>query len=259
MSQPLLRAFSQIEDRVRSASRISLFLDFDGTLSWIAAIPEEARLDQQTRDTLRKIARIDRIVATVISGRSIEDLYSRIRLDGLIYAGNHGFEIFGRQFRFVEPGAVAHREILGRLSQDLSEELEPVLGAHVEYKGYTATIHYRQVADRDVPKVERAVRSKVASFSAWFHVNSGKKIFEIVPRADWHKGMAVEWINEHLGARDGVLSIYLGDDTTDEDAFYMLSDEITIKVGDSASTCARYQLPDPDAVRQFLEWLAVAA
>jgi len=66
----------------------------------------------------------------------------------------------------------------------------------------------------------------------------------------------VKWINRHLGKNGEVLSIYFGDDTTDEDAFRVLPDAITVKVGGSRATHARYRLPDPAAVHQFLNWLA---
>lgn len=43
-----------------------------------------------------------RCFSTIISGRAVKDLYSRIRVEGIIYAGNHGLGIFGRNLRFVE-------------------------------------------------------------------------------------------------------------------------------------------------------------
>jgi trehalose-phosphatase len=64
----------------------------------------------------------------------------------------------------------------------------------------------------------------------------------------------VEWINGHLG-QNGILTVYLGDDTSDEDAFAVLPDAVTIKVGAASATCARYRLSDPAAVHQFLLWL----
>jgi trehalose 6-phosphate phosphatase len=256
MCQPLTNAFPSIEERLKSASRISLFLDFDGTLSWLAPDPDEARLEERTRETLLRIIQHNRIAATVISGRAIEDLYTRIRLDGLTYAGNHGLEIFGPQFCFVEPSAVTHRESLGRLAEDLAQELASIRGILVEFKGYTASVHYRRVSEADVPRVEQVVRSAVEPARAWCRIKPGNKVFDLVPRTAWHKGMAVQLINRSLAADGGILSLYFGDDCTDEDAFRLLPDAITVKVGDAVSTSARYQLPDPDAVSGFLEWLA---
>jgi trehalose 6-phosphate phosphatase len=51
-----------------------------------------------------------------------------------------------------------------------------------------------------------------------------------------------------------VLAIYIGDDTTDEEAFRALEGRgIGIYVGpESQTTAALYGLPDPDEVRKFL-------
>jgi len=92
MSQPPADVVSEIEARSRSASLISLFLDFDGTLVPISEDPAAPRLDPGAADTLHLLSSQNRFVTTIISGRAIEDLYTRIRLTGLIYAGNHCLE-----------------------------------------------------------------------------------------------------------------------------------------------------------------------
>jgi trehalose 6-phosphate phosphatase len=255
MPQPSADLVSEIQARARSACLISLFLDFDGTLVPISGDPAAPRLDPGAAATLQLLSSQDRLVTTIISGRAIEDLYTRIRLEGLIYAGNHGLEIFGRQFRFVEPVASARREALERLCEELVLEVRPFPGAIVEYKGLTAAVHYRMAAEADWTRIEQIVYAATARNGALFHVNPGRKVFDIVPRTNWHKGAAVEWINGHLGNRE-VLTVYLGDDTSDEDAFSVLPDAVTIKVGAPAATCARYGLAGPAAVHEFLLWLA---
>jgi len=48
----------------------------------------------------------------------------------------------------------------------------------------------------------------------------GKKVFEILPAIDWNKGKAVRWVMDSLGINWQDYSVvYIGDDTTDEDAF----------------------------------------
>jgi len=252
---PAAQLVSEVEDRIRSAHLISLFLDFDGTLVPIAPLPGVPQLDDETAGILKLLAHRDEIIATIISGRAIEDLYARIRLDRLIYAGNHGLEIFGRQLRFVEPVASAQREQLDRLCDELDLELTSISGAIVERKGLTGTVHYRLASQSGSAEIERIVFAGVARYGALFRVNPGAKIFDIVPRTNWHKGAAVKWINERLGVKD-FLTVYLGDDISDEDAFSVLPDSITVKVGDAPVTSARYQLPGPVAVREFLRWIA---
>src|ERR1700730_7487399 len=97
----LVQVVSEVKERINSAVCVSLFLDFDGTLVPIEADPGSPRLDPATAETLRLISDRDFLVTTIISGRAVEDLYTRFRLDGLIYAGNHGHEIFRRHRGFV--------------------------------------------------------------------------------------------------------------------------------------------------------------
>jgi trehalose-phosphatase len=255
MLQLTTRLVSEVEGRIRATKLISLFLDFDGTLAPITGDPGASRLDADTAATLKSLTGRNFLAMTIISGRAIEDLYARIRLEGVIYAGNHGLEIFGRELRFVEPLASARREALDRLCEELTLELRPVAGALVEFKGLTASVHYRLAADADRAAIQEAVYGATARLGDLFHVSPGRKIFDIVPRTNWHKGAAVQWINARLGVQD-LLTIYLGDDTTDEDAFCVLPDAVTIKVGDAPVTCARYQLPGPAEVHEFLKWLA---
>jgi trehalose 6-phosphate phosphatase len=256
MLQSTAPLIAEVEERIRSAKRISLFLDFDGTLVPITPDPATPQLDGETAATLKLLLSRSALVTTIISGRAVEDLYARIRLEGLIYAGNHGLEIFGRQLRFVEASASERQKGLARLCEELAEELRSVPGAIVEFKGLTASVHHRLATDADRVEIQRIVYSATARHGDLFRVNPGRKIFDIVPRTNWHKGAAVLWINKHLDTSDGLLTIYLGDDTSDEDAFSVLPDSITIKVGDAPVTCARYQLPDPVAVHEFLHWLA---
>jgi trehalose-phosphatase len=251
----LAQVVSEVRDRIGSGVCVSLFLDFDGTLVPIEADPTSPRLDPATAETLKLISSQDCLVTTIISGRAVEDLYTRIRLKGLIYAGNHGLEIFGRRLCFVESVASSRRKQLEKLCEQLNAQLQPIAGSLVEFKGLTASVHYRQVAELRHRTVERTVRMAVARTGGLFRLNPGRKVFEIMPDSGWHKGAAVRWINSHI--QEEVLSVYLGDDTSDEEAFRVLPDAITIKVGGAPITCARYQLPNPTAVHEFLLWLAI--
>jgi trehalose 6-phosphate phosphatase len=255
MSKMLAQLINEVKSPIQAANWVSLFLDFDGTLVPISQDPAEPRLNADTADTLKSIASQKFLTITIISGRAVEDLYGRIRLEGLIYAGNYGLEIFGRNLRFVEPLAWSRRDDLEALCETLAEELQAVPGAFVEYKGLTASVHYRRSAQADVAGIRATVRAAVARLGGLFQVNTGRKVLEIVPHTEWNKGAAAKWINRHLNETPG-LSIYVGDDTSDEAAFRALPDAITIKVGAAPATCARYQLPDPAAVHEFLLWLS---
>ena len=255
-TSPLVaQVISEVAKRAQSDSPFSLFLDFDGTLVPIAADPSIPQLDGTTTELLRRLSRKPSCVVSIISGRAIDDLYQRIGLDGLIYAGNHGLEIRGRDIEFVDSQAAGLRESLGQLSASLAAKLRSISGAFVEYKGLTASVHFRQVATGDLEHLADAVKHEVAMDSASFRLNAGRKVLEIVPRTSWHKGAAARWINRHLHLSEH-LSIYLGDDATDEDAFRTLTQAVTVKVGGSSLNGAKFQLPDPPAVHEFLAWMA---
>jgi len=109
----------------------------------------------------------------------------------------------------------------------------------------------------DPAKVEwvEAIVDEVAAGHPELRKSYGKKIFEIQPQMDWHKGKALLSLLRTLKLdRQDVLPIYIGDDVTDEDAFRALKGRgIGIVVWDKPyETAAAYSLKNPDEVREFL-------
>jgi trehalose-6-phosphatase len=94
----------------------------------LAQTPTVPQLDAEVAATLKLLTSRDRLVTTTISGRAIEDHYKRIRLPGLVHAGNHGLEILGPRFRLVEPLASDRRAALDRLCEALTLHLLPFPG-----------------------------------------------------------------------------------------------------------------------------------
>ena len=254
MSWPLFENLSEIGRRLKAAQHVLLFLDFDGTLAPIVERPEMARLSPETKNLLFRLSRRDDMTVALISGRSLSDIQERVGIENMIYAGNHGLEISGPKIHFVHSQAAAQQEPLRQLSELLSNKLRHIAGAKVELKGLTTSIHYRRVAPAEVNAVTQIVHTSVLRACHLFRLTAGKKVHEIRPRVDWHKGAAVRWIRERLGNPNS-LSIYLGDDTTDENAFVELQHGITVKIGISATTQARLHLADHLEVQKFLYWL----
>ncbi|HLQ76934.1 MAG TPA: trehalose-phosphatase, partial [Terriglobia bacterium] len=87
--QHLLReSLTEIRNRIEPASTVSLFLDFDGTLTPLIRNPEKVKLNTPTRNVLQDILGSRTIALHVISGRSLDDVVARVGLDGVTYAGN---------------------------------------------------------------------------------------------------------------------------------------------------------------------------
>lgn len=258
---------SPLDDWDRFTARLAgrrpvVFLDFDGTLAPIVERPQDAAIPDATRRAVERLAR--RVPVAVISGRGLDDVAGRVALPHLHYAGSHGFEIQspsagGEPERrgFGDP----FQPLIEEASRALHEDLAGVPGAQVEPKGRTVAVHYRRVAAADRPRVEEAVE-RVVERQPKLARHGGKKVYEIRPALDWHKGRAVTWLLDRLdpGSPDA-LPIYVGDDVTDEDAFAELEEHggVGIAVLDAPRpTRAAWSLRDPNEVRRFLERLSEA-
>lgn len=257
MSQHLLDCLADIEQRVRSEDRIIVLLDFDGTLTPIIEDPFLAHMSGETREVLKTLHRSGKVTVGIISGRCCADVESRVGIEGLIYAGNHGLEIRGASFAFHEPRAAALRGDLQTLYRAFMTSLHHIAGVLVENKGLTISVHYRQVSETDLREVEHNVRGVMARWGHLFRLTNGLKVFEIRPQVNWHKGAAVRWIRNRT--HSNALSMYIGDDVTDEDAFAALPDGITVQVGGLKDTLAAFHVAGPTEVYGFLrhvcEWV----
>src|SRR6185312_2526693 len=251
--QPLDVKPESWQQRVRSASSIGLFLDFDGTVSPIAETPLLAEIDPEIREIIGHLAAREDVHVSIVSGRSIDDVRTRAGVAGVIYAGNHGLEIESDTVCFREPQAESLRLELRALILQLELALSGTDGTLIEQKGLSASVHYRQVNEALHEWVRHTVQQTVER-SRSFSCRDGKMVVEVRPAIDWHKGHAVQWILDRV-LPPGALPIYIGDDATDEDAFFLLADGITIRVGEAAESYAAYSAPDLDAVRNFLSKL----
>jgi len=233
--------------------RLAIFLDYDGTLTPIVSRPDQATLSISTRQVLRELA--DLVPVAILSGRDLEDVRRLVDIDGIVYAGSHGFDIAGpRGLR--KQVATEFLSIIDLAEKELKEKLAGIPGALVERKRFSIAAHYRNVAGSDVSKVEQAV-NKVAADHGELRRIDNKKVYELQPNIDWNKGKAVLWLLQPLEL-EGVFPIYIGDDLTDEDVFRALKERgAGIVVNKQPRlTAARYALKDPVEVERFLRDLS---
>lgn len=260
-----------------SGRRLAIFLDYDGTLTPIVDDPDEALLPDATRETLRRLAR--RFPVAVVSGRDLADVRDRVGLEGLHYAGSHGFDIEGPDLR--RQRGEAYLPALDAAREELAERLADIPGARVERKRFAIAVHHRRTpAEREAEVAERV--AEVAAAHPELRRSAGKKVHELRPDVEWDKGRALLWLLDALDLEDeDVLPVYIGDDVTDEDAFRALRERaggpeprerdreggpepgdrggglalVVRGEDDRRSTLAGYALEDPEAVRRFLEML----
>jgi trehalose-phosphatase len=249
-------ALEHVEEITGRSDQLAVFLDYDGTLTAIVSDPKEALLSDSMRQTLRTLA--TQAPVAILSGRELEDVRKRVAIDGIVYAGSHGFDIAGpRRLRRQE--ATKFLPALDAAEKELREKLAGVAGALIERKRFSIAAHYRKVNESDFPILERVV-SEVAEQHRELRRMEGKKVYELLPCTDWDKGKAVLWLLENLGLEHGkVRPIYIGDDRTDEDAFRALGQcGAGILVSEQPRpTAASYSLKDPTEVERFLRELAL--
>lgn len=235
---------------------LAVFLDYDGTLTPIVGHPRDAWMSDATRAAVRALAA--RCPVAIISGRDRGDVEERVGLDGLVYAGNHGFDIAGRGHHRAFPEAEQARGEVDRAAAELDRHLGRIAGVLVEHKRFSVAVHYR-LADTPavIKQIEQAVDGILATTT--LRKRTGKKVFELEPAVDWDKGRALEWLLDVLQVDPAHhLVVYVGDDETDEDAFATLETTgIGVRVGEEISTSiADYRVADPEEVRALLDWLA---
>ncbi len=228
-----------------------IFLDYDGTLTPIVRRPEDAVLSPEMRLMLERLAW--EFPVAIVSGRDLNDLRDRVGIEGVTYAGSHGFQICGARIDDWEhPDAQSSLEALDKAEQSLSQRLEKLDGVQVERKRYAVAVHFRRAHADAVPEVENTVDSVVTECG--LRKTGGKKVFELRPTIDWDKGKALVKIASMMDLeQDDIFPIYIGDDTTDEDAFAVVKGwGAGIRVGGGEETKAGYTLDDVDAVEEFL-------
>ena len=258
---PLFRDHEQ-EIRGRLTGKApAVFLDYDGTLTPIFEDYTKALLADDMRAAVAALA--EHCKVAVISGRDLKMLRSFVQLDGVTYAGSHGFEIAGPGgvHDSLEKG-VEFLPVLDHAEERLRARLAGIAGHAVERKRFSIAVHFRRAAPGDESRIEAIVESVLSAFPG-LKKGLGKKVFELRPDIAWDKGRAVDWLLARLGAdRASVLPIYVGDDVTDEDAFRALAGRglnLVVQGSDDRLTAADYALADTDEVRRFLEYLTAIA
>jgi trehalose-phosphatase len=202
----MLRAVAATADTLleRLASdpgHAGLFLDFDGVLAPIVDRPDDASAPPETRAELRRL--VDRYaLVAIVSGRTSEDVRTRVGVDGIRYVGSHGLEL--------DPQAERWRKTLAAFAADA-----PWPPAQVEPKGLSVSFHYRDRPDergavRELENIAETARAEglVARF--------GRKILEVLPPTGSNKGTAIRHLLDEAGLDRALVA---GDDTTDLDSF----------------------------------------
>ena len=255
MTDHLFTKWASVARRVKRGERLAIFTDFDGTLTPIRKRASHAHLSARVRRALEQLTADGHLVA-VVSGRPLSDLQQRVGIDGVWYAGSHGYFLRAPDGGELSLLRVEERRLIVRVAHRLTMALGKFQGIEVEPKPGAIAVHFRAAT----PAMRRTVSdmvSLVAGVSPGLRVFPGHMVWEILPAGPVDKYLAARFIlraAHHHDPRSTSCPIYLGDDVSDEHVFARWTG-ISVRVSRRPKTAAKYFLRSPAEVADCLERL----
>jgi trehalose 6-phosphate phosphatase len=240
----------------------AIFTDIDGTISEIVPRPHEAEVDQEMRGILLEIQKRYKLLA-FITGRSVENARNMVDIEDALYIGNHGMEYLKGNQVIIDPEAAHYQSQIRNIEEVLKNKLN-MNGLILENKRISLAVHYRLIKEQEKAKATILKIINTLNLSPDLAVFPGRKIIEIKPTTGRNKGTIIREMVKKYGIKQ---LIYLGDDTTDQDAFkiirelnknsftgisiVVLSEETPQKVIEDAD----YSVGNIKELEDFFNWL----
>jgi trehalose-phosphatase len=246
----LFACWNRIRQRMVLAKRVTLLSDFDGTLVPLQRRPGDVRMPSSLRRLFRRLVR-GGIKVGIISGRAVQDVRKRVGMDGIWYAGSHGYFLTdprGRPLCLLPPETSSQMKRVSRL---LQWRFRCASGLEVEPKDGTVAVHYRRATNTERTWAYQ-VLCEVLAAQKHLRLMPGKKVWEVLPEGAVDKWRAVQVIlhREHFAPAEDLL-VYLGDDVTDAVVFRKMRG-LSVCVGEAIRTVADFYLESHLEVREFL-------
>jgi trehalose 6-phosphate phosphatase len=196
--------------------RAAVLLDIDGTLAPIVRHAADAHVPESTRAVLIEIARRYRLVGCV-SGRRAATARQIVAIGTIAYVGNHGGELLrpGATAAEVDPELAAWSARVREFAARVLTSEHQRIRVRSEDKDVIAAFHWRGAPDEDVAAAAVADIARLAKEEG-FIVHWGRKVLEVRPPIVLDKGLGIAAL---LRGSPVAEALYVGDDTTDLDAF----------------------------------------
>ncbi|KAJ8919101.1 hypothetical protein NQ315_012086 [Exocentrus adspersus] len=260
MSETACSSFDNYEEYltnyIGSSSELAVLLDYDGTLTPIVAHPDLAKIPEETKSVLQRLSKINGVFLAIISGRNVNNVKEMVGIGNITYAGNHGLEVLYPDGNlYIHQLPTEFDQAVTNLIKKLEEKVVKN-GAWIENKGASLTFHFRAVPENLRHEIEETAHKIIED--AGFKVGKAHCALEARPTVDWNKGkVALLILNKNYGEdwSRKVKVIFVGDDTTDEDAMKALKGSAaTFRVAASSNitTHAEKLLSSTEAVYEML-------
>jgi trehalose 6-phosphate phosphatase len=210
---------SSLERLRADPGRGAILTDVDGTLAPIVERPEQAAVPPRACDLLEALSRGFGVVGC-ISGRRALDARRLVGVEGIAYAGNHGFELLlpGDREPRLDPAIAGREHDAAEFLASRNGDRLGAVGLRREDKGPIQALHWRGAEDE---RAAEALAHEIAAEAgrAMLEPRWGRKVLELRPVGGGGKDAAVAAL---LAGGDIDAAIYAGDDRTDLDAFRRL-------------------------------------
>ena len=249
----------QISEKINKADEIFLFLDYDGTLVSFENRPQDVVTSSEVKKVLSNLLQHQNFKIIIVTGRTLSEIKKLLDLDGLSFAALHGLQIELSNGKIYKCKSSNDFQRILKNIKDLAEKrYQSEKGIFLEDKEFTLAFHYRMLAEEKIKDIVDSFIEivKTTDTDNKLDILHGSKVSEIRPEG-WNKGKAVELISSNTNSNNTII-LYIGDDTTDEDAFQYLNNQgITVFVSNNTnrSTMAKYWLKNPEEVINFLKSL----
>jgi trehalose 6-phosphate phosphatase len=204
----------------------AVLLDIDGTLAPIVRHAADAHVPEATRTLLIEISKRYRLVGCV-SGRRAAIARQIVAIGSIAYIGNHGGELLrpGATRPELDPELSAWSERVREFVRRVYTPEHQRARVRSEDKEAIAAFHWRGAPDEQLAAAlvrEIAGRAEQEGFA----VHWGRMVLEVRPPIALDKGLGVSaLLQSAIDANNGPpvkSALYVGDDSTDIDAFRAL-------------------------------------
>lgn len=207
-------------------------------------------MTDETHELLIKLGESPRVTLAFFSGRSLEDIQTRVAIPRAYYVGNHGIEVHGPDFSSFDGIAASCRGDIVDAYAFLAKFTKRLRGVRVEDKGFGVTLHWRHVEENNRTALNELLNIIVKSRPR-LQAFSGDECWELRARASWNKWDALQQILNHAKLTPAD-TLYMGAENTDNDVFTAMPGGLKLCVRGMATTSADYTLADSMDAEHFL-------
>jgi len=251
----LIDNWTSFAARLRNASRVGIFFDYEGTLAPRSENGRPAPLPEETGKQLQRLAALRKVTLAILTGRPLAELRPLLPFENAWTSGLYGHEI--RNPQGLERRWYTRKEArrISSLADRIERELPSAEGVRIERKGGALLVDYRGVPPERTREVQDVVLRLWKAEGKGLRLWPGGREMEILASENRVKGTAVRYILGKIPAR--TFPVYFGDDETDLEAFRALRySGVRVGVGAVASPHLDYRVADPGAVADALRRMA---